>query len=102
MLMKPARILLAGVVLLAMAACATTVVNTGGPRPPQGAGPAGTNFGFWDRDAEGAVDQDFRRFISGRWQGGQEVEARTASPVAMATGPMARRCPFSSASGSIP
>ena len=59
-----------------MAACSTTVVNTGGPRPPQGPGPAGTNFGFWDRDAEGAVDQDFRRFIGGRWQGGQEAEAR--------------------------
>jgi len=76
MLMKLAHTLLAGMALLATAACSTTVVNTGGPRPPQGPGPAGTNFGFWDRDAEGAVDQDFRRFIGGRWQGGQEVEAR--------------------------
>ena len=63
MLMKLAQTLLAGIMLLAMAACSTTVINTGGPRPPQGPGPAGTNFGFWDRDAEGAVDQDFRRFI---------------------------------------
>ena len=66
------------IVAVALAACSTTMVQTGGPRPPQGPGPAGTNFGFWDRDAEGAVDQDFRRFIAGRWHGGQEVEARKA------------------------
>ena len=64
------------IVAVALAACSTSMVQTGGPRPPQGPGPAGTNFGFWDRDAEGAVDQDFRRFIGGRWRGGQEVEAR--------------------------
>jgi hypothetical protein len=69
--------LVGGAVLaLALGACASTVIQTGGPRPPQGPGPAGTNFGFWDRDAEGAVDQDFRRSIGATWHRGQEVEAR--------------------------
>lgn len=62
----------------ALAACASNVIQTGGPRPPQGPGPAGTNFGFWDRDAEGAVDQDFRRFISSRWAGADLATARKA------------------------
>jgi hypothetical protein len=61
---------------LALAACSTTMVQTGGPRPPQGPGPAGTEFGFWDRDAEGAVDQDFRRFIGLKWHKGDEAAAR--------------------------
>ncbi len=58
-----------------VAACASGPVQ-GGPRPPQGPGPAGTNFGRWDIDAEGAVDQEFRRFIAQRWNGRQETEAR--------------------------
>jgi hypothetical protein len=62
--------------LLLTAACSSTVVQTGGPRPPQGAGPGGTHFGRWEIDAEGAVDQDFRRQVNARWQGGQEAEAR--------------------------
>ena len=66
------------IVAAALAACSTNMVQTGGPRPPQGPGPAGTNFGFWDRDAEGAVDQGFRRYIAGRWAKGQEAEARKA------------------------
>lgn len=60
---------------LLAAACATGL-QAGGPRPPQGPGPAGTNFGLWDTYAEGAVDLDFRRFISQRWDRGQEAEAR--------------------------
>lgn len=59
-----------------LAACASSNPVQGGPRPPQGPGPAGTNFGRWDIDAEGAVDQAFRIFIMGRWNGGQEAEAR--------------------------
>ncbi len=66
-----------GIAMVALvAACASAPVQ-GGPRPPQGAGPAGTNFGRWDIDAEGAVDYGFRQFIAGRWNGGQEAEART-------------------------
>ncbi len=76
--MKPQHTKILGGAMLAMAlaACSTTVIQTGGPRPPQGPGPGGTNFGRWDIDAEGAVDQDFRRFINTRWQVGQQVEAR--------------------------
>lgn len=59
-----------------LVACQSTVIQTGGPRPPQGTGPAGTNFGFWDRDAEGAVDQDFRRFIAARYTGADPLAAR--------------------------
>jgi|688.fasta_scaffold203705_1 hypothetical protein len=65
-------------VLLALClagACASAPAQ-GGPRPPQGPGPAGTDFGRWDIDAEGAVDQAFRIFITRRWNGGQEAEAR--------------------------
>jgi hypothetical protein len=70
------RLIGAAFMAAAFAACSTTMVETGGPRPPQGPGPAGTNFGFWDRDAEGAVDQAFRRYINERWAQGQETEAR--------------------------
>lgn len=59
-----------------LAACASSNPVQGGPRPPQGPGPAGTNFGRWDIDAEGAVDQAFRIFIQNKWNGGQEAEAR--------------------------
>jgi hypothetical protein len=70
------RLVGGAVMALALAACASTAIQTGGPRPPQGPGPAGTNFGFWDRDAEGSVDQDFRQSIARTWRGGQEAEAR--------------------------
>lgn len=58
-----------------LVACASNPIQ-GGPRPPQGPGPGGTNFGRWDIDAEGAVDQGFRRFIAERWNGGDAAEAR--------------------------
>lgn len=58
-------------------ACATNPIQ-GGPRPPQGAGPAGTQFGFWDRDAEGAVDADFRSYVTRVYNGGDEAKARKA------------------------
>jgi hypothetical protein len=49
---------------------------TGGPRPPQGSGPAGTLFGFWDRDAEGSVDAAFRSYIARTYDLGDEAKAR--------------------------
>lgn len=73
-LAKSAAVALAAVMLAG--ACATRV--TDGPRPPQGPGPAGTDFGFWTRDAEGAVDAAFRNHITGAWNVGEEVQARAA------------------------
>lgn len=52
---------------LATTACATGGEKVGGARPPQGPGPAGTNFGYWANDAEGAVDASFRSFITKRY-----------------------------------
>jgi hypothetical protein len=46
------------------------------PRPPQGKGPAGTDFGYWRRDAEGAVDAAFRAYVLGRYSGTDAVPAR--------------------------
>jgi hypothetical protein len=63
------------VAALLLAACATKVA--GGPRPPQGPGPGGTQFGFWDRDAEGAVDLSFRTYILRTYNIGDEGRART-------------------------
>lgn len=68
------RLAIAFVAALLLAACATKV--TGGPRPPQGPGPAGTQFGFWDRDAEGSVDLGFRGYITAAYNGGDEAKAR--------------------------
>lgn len=56
------RLMLGFAAALIASACASSPVP-GGPRPPQGPGPGGTQFGFWDRDAEGAVDADFRSYI---------------------------------------
>jgi hypothetical protein len=64
----------AGVMLLA--GCASGPQINGGPRPPQGPGPAGTEFGYWNRDAEGSVDAEFRSFIMGRYNAGDEAKAR--------------------------
>lgn len=61
--------------LLLAAGCASPRLADG-PRPPQGLGPAGTDFGYWVRDAEGAVDSSFRMHIMSRWDIGQEAEAR--------------------------
>ena len=63
-----------GVALLATA-CASSPIQ-GGPRPPQGPGPAGTQFGFWDRDAEGAVDAEFRSYVTHAYASGDEAKAR--------------------------
>ncbi len=68
---------MAGVMLAGLAACASGSATTG-IRPPQGAGPGGTNFGHWARDQEGAVDSEFRTHIMSRWNIGQEAAARAA------------------------
>lgn len=71
------RLAMAAVAVLALAsACATDKV-AGGPRPPQGPGPGGTQFGFWDRDAEGSVDAGFRSYIMRTYNTGDEAKART-------------------------
>lgn len=61
---------------LMAAACASDPLTGGGPRPPQGPGPAGTQFGFWDRDADAAVDADFRSFITRTYNVGDEARAK--------------------------
>jgi len=48
----------------------------GGARPPQGPGPGGTEFGYWMRDAEGAVDASFRSHVSRTYDIGEESRAR--------------------------
>ena len=70
--MKRTGILLAAVLL---AACASND-TAGDPRPPTGKGSGGTDFGYWRRDAEGAVDAAFRRFITGRYDAGDMAKAR--------------------------
>ena len=66
----------AGAAGLALSACSNVPRIANGPRPPQGAGPGGTQFGFWERDAEGAVDTTFRAYISLTYNQGDEVKAR--------------------------
>jgi len=56
-------------------ACSTNPIQ-GGPRPPQGPGSSGTEFGFWDRDAEGAVDASFRTYVTRVYNAGDEDKAR--------------------------
>lgn len=68
---------IAAVAALALAGgCATGAQVGGGPRPPQGPGPGGTDFGYWDRDAEGAVDMTFRTFISQTYDETDAAKAR--------------------------
>lgn len=70
------RLAMVALTVLALAsACATDKV-AGGPRPPQGPGPGGTEFGFWNRDAEGSVDAGFRSYIMRAYNAGDEVTAR--------------------------
>lgn len=62
--------LLAGLALAVLSACASQqdrATAASGARPPEGKGPAGTDFGYWNRDAEGSVDQQFRSFILNRY-----------------------------------
>ena len=70
------RVMAAVAAIVAASACASGPQVSGGSRPPQGPGPGGTDFGFWNRDAEGAVDVGFRMFISQTYDGGDEAKAR--------------------------
>ncbi len=69
----------AAAMLVLVGACASQqgVASSVGSRPPQGPGPGGTDFGFWNRDAEGAVDASFRSFIAGKYKPTDEKKART-------------------------
>lgn len=60
------RLVLACVVSGMLGACASGG-STAGERPPQGVGAAGTDFGRWVNDAEGAVDAAFRAFVTGKY-----------------------------------
>ena len=71
------RLALVVVAALAFASACASDKITGGPRPPQGPGPAGTQFGFWNRDAEGAVDSSFRAYVTATYNAGDEAKART-------------------------
>lgn len=71
------KMLVGFVAALAACACASGA-QLSGPRPPQGPGPAGTQFGFWDRDADAAVDASFRAYITKAYNVGEEARARTA------------------------
>ena len=62
------------VVLALASACASAAVSAS--RPPQGPGPGGTQFGYWDRDAEGSVDVEFRSYIMGAYNVGDELRAK--------------------------
>ncbi len=71
------RLVAVGIAVALMAgACASDPLTGGGPRPPQGPGPAGTQFGFWDRDADAAVDADFRSYITRTYNVGDEARAK--------------------------
>lgn len=60
---------LAALTVSALAACASgPEAATTGTRPPVGKGPAGTDFGYWNRDAEGSVDQAFRSHITATYK----------------------------------
>ncbi len=67
-----------GVFAALMACACASGPQISGPRPPQGPGPGGTQFGFWDRDADAAVDASFRAYITRTYNAGEEAMARTA------------------------
>jgi hypothetical protein len=56
------------------AGCASS--SSLGDRPPEGKGPGGTDFGYWNRDMDGAVDAAFRRFITQRYDADDAAQAR--------------------------
>jgi hypothetical protein len=72
------RLALIAMALLLATGCASGggLAHNGGARPPQGPGPGGTDFGYWNRDQEGAVDASFRRFIVSHYKAGDEARAR--------------------------
>lgn len=71
------KVILGALAGLLACACASGPEMVSYPRPPQGAGPGGTLFGFWDRDADAAVDADFRSYVMRTYNVGDEARART-------------------------
>ncbi len=69
----------AGAALLAavLGGCASSA-GIVGERPPVGRGAAGTDFGYWNRDAEGSVDQAFRSHITSTYRIADAAKARAA------------------------
>jgi hypothetical protein len=65
---------LALALMAAAGACASG--GAGGARPPMGKGPAGTDFGYWNRDAEGSVDQAFRTHVAASYKMSEAAKAR--------------------------
>lgn len=63
---------------LALTVLAGACASSGnvGARPPMGKGPAGTDFGFWNRDAEGSVDQAFRTHVAASFKVTETAKAR--------------------------
>jgi hypothetical protein len=66
-----------GVCLAVVLAGCVSGNRTIGERPPEGTGPGGTYFGYWNRDADGAVDQGFRKFIKDKYDFADSAKART-------------------------
>ena len=74
--MVVARISVAAVLSgILLGACASNNVIVG-ERPPIGRGASGTDFGYWNRDAEGSVDQAFRSHITATYKIGDAAKAR--------------------------
>ena len=61
------RLIIAVTAFALLAGCVSGPDINTGPRPPEGPGPAGTDFGWWNRDSDGSVDQAFRAFIMRRY-----------------------------------
>ena len=74
--MRLAVIAAALVMATACASGGAEKTANGGPRPPQGPGPGGTDFGYWNRDQEGAVDSAFRTFILSHYKPGDAAKAK--------------------------
>jgi len=70
------RLAMAAAALVLAAGCSSGPQINGGPRPPQGPGAAGTDFGFWNRDAEGSVDSAFRTSVMRTYNVGDEAKAQ--------------------------
>lgn len=68
--------LVSGVCLAVVLAGCVSGNRTIGERPPEGAGPGGTYFGYWNRDADGAVDSAFRKFIKDKYDFADAAAAR--------------------------
>lgn len=72
--MKFGMILIMSLALCSACASGANLPRT--PRPPEGAGPGGTDFGHWRRDAEGSVDSMFRSFIAKKYGPDDAARAR--------------------------